>query len=92
MVWVKHCAIALSNLALYGRPDKQLEMTIHKMYCGSVGVRVGQCGCGSVDVGQSGGRVLFGSGKCGPNYVLLTKRGCGPDSGWLGVSHHEGVA
>ena len=53
---------------------------------------VGQCGCGSVDVVQGGGRVLSGSGRCGPNCVLLTKRGCGPDSGWLGVRHYEGVA
>ena len=40
-MWVKHCTIALSDLALYGGPDKQLEMTIHQMDCGSVGVRVG---------------------------------------------------
>ena len=46
VVRVKHCAIALSTLALYGRPDKQLEMTIHKMYCGSVWMWVRRCGSG----------------------------------------------
>lgn len=30
-VTLKHCAIALSNLALYGGPENQLEMTIHKV-------------------------------------------------------------
>ncbi|KAK7471647.1 hypothetical protein BaRGS_00035694, partial [Batillaria attramentaria] len=29
-VTLKHCAIALSNLALYGGPESQLEMTKHK--------------------------------------------------------------
>ena len=61
-VTLKHCAIALSNLALYGGPDNQLEMTKHKVSCvdGSewvsvwVSVSVGEswCGYGSVGVDQ----------------------------------------
>ena len=88
--------IVLSNLALYGGPDKQLEMTKQKGRLWVV-VGVGQCGFGSVwvwvrvDVGQCVcGSVGVGQNGCGS--VLVWVRvgvgvsGCGSELMWVWVS------
>ena len=81
-VTLKHCAIALSNLALYGGPDNQLEMTKQKVGCGSVWVwvrvGVGQSRC---DVGQA-----FRHLPVQPdNQLEMTKQNVGCGSVWVRV-------